>query len=51
MNILISFIMGRLKFGVQDLINRRNAQLTAAIAERTNNLMLIKSMGAEEKES
>ena len=50
-NILISFIMGRLKFGVQDLINRRNAQLTAAIAERTNNLMLIKSMGAEEKEA
>lgn len=50
-NILISFIMGRLKFGVQDLINRRNAQLTAAIAERTNNLMLIKSMGTEEKEA
>ena len=50
-NILISFIMGRLKFGVQDLINRRTAQLTAAIAERTNNLMLIKSMGTEEKEA
>ncbi len=50
-NILISFIMGRLKFGVQALINRRNAQLTAAIAERTNNLMLIKSMGTEEKEA
>lgn len=49
-NILISFIMGRLKFGVNDLINRRNAELTAAVAERTNNMMLIKSMGAEEKE-
>lgn len=49
-NILISFIMGRLKFGVNDLINRRNAELTAAVAERTNNMMLIKSMGTEEKE-
>ena len=50
-NILISFILGRLQFGVQDLINRRNAELTASVAERTNNLMLIKSMGTETKES
>lgn len=50
-NILISFILGRLQFGVQDLINRRNAELTASVAERTNNLMLIKSMGTEKKES
>ncbi len=50
-NILISFILGRLQFGVQDLINRRNAELTAAVAERTNNLMLIKSMGTEKKEA
>lgn len=50
-NILIGFILGRLQFGVQDLINRRNAELTASIAERTNNLMLIKSMGTETKES
>lgn len=33
-NILISFILGRLQFGVQDLINRRNAELTASVAER-----------------
>ena len=51
MNILISFILGRLQFGVQDLINRRNAELTATVAERTNNLMLIKSMSAEAKEA
>jgi ATP-binding cassette subfamily B protein AbcA/BmrA len=50
-NILISFILGRLQFGVQDLINRRNAELTASVAERTNNLMLIKSMGTESKEA
>lgn len=48
-NILISFILGRLQFGVQDLINRRNAELTASVAERTNNLMLIKSMGTEKR--
>ena len=40
-----------LQFGVQDLINRRNAELTATVAERTNNLMLIKSMSAEAKEA
>lgn len=47
-NILISFVLGRMRFGVADLINRRNAQLTAAIAERANNMLLIKSMGTEE---
>lgn len=50
-NILITFIMGRMRFGVADLINRRNAQLTAAVAERTNNMLLIKSMVTEEKEA
>lgn len=50
-NILISFVLGRMRFGVADLINRRNAQLTAAIAERANNMLLIKSMGTEEKET
>ena len=50
-NILISFVLGRMRFGVADLINRRNAQLTAAIAERANNMLLIKSMGTEEKEA
>ena len=39
-NILISFVLGRMRFGVADLINRRNAQLTAAIAERANNMLL-----------
>ena len=50
-NILISFVLGRMRFGVADLINRRNAQLTAAIAERANNMLLIKSMGTEGKRS
>ncbi len=50
-NILITFIMGRMRFGVADLINRYNAKLTAALAERTRNFMLIKSMCTERKES
>lgn len=49
-NLLITFILGRMRFGVSDLINRCNAQLTGGIAERANNMMLIKSMGTEEKE-
>lgn len=49
-NVLINFILGRLNFGRSDLVNRRTAELTGAIAERTNNMMLIKTMGTEEKE-
>lgn len=49
-NLLITFIMGRMRFGVSDLVNRRNAQLTSVVAERANNLLLIKSMGTEERE-
>ncbi|MBM6774852.1 ABC transporter ATP-binding protein [Olsenella profusa] len=50
-NVILAFVIGRLRFGVADLINRRTAQLTASIAERTNNMLLIKSMGTEEKEA
>ena len=49
-NVLINFILGRLKFGVNDRVTKKNAVLTAGIAERANNMMLIKTMGTEEKE-
>lgn len=49
-NVLINFIMGRMRFGLSDLVNRRNAELTGAVAERTNNMMLIKTMGTEDRE-
>ena len=49
-NVLISFIMGRLKFGVSDRVNRTNAELTAGIAERTNQTLLIKTLGTEQRE-
>lgn len=49
-NVLINFILGRMKFGIQDLVNKRKAQLTGVIAERTNHMMLVKTMGTQEKE-
>ena len=48
--VLINFILGRLKFGVNDKVNKVNAELTAGIAERTNNMLLIKTMGTEARE-
>ena len=50
LNVLISFILGRLHFGVSDRVNRATAELTAGIAERANQTLLIKTMGTEEKE-
>ena len=44
------FRSGKMKFGVLDLVNQKNAELTQTIAEKTNNLLLIKSYGKEEKE-
>ncbi len=49
-DLMINFILGRLNFGLNDLMNRRTAELTGTIAERTNNMVLIKTMGTEEKE-
>ncbi len=50
LNLVIAFVMGKMKFGVLDLVNQKNAELTQTIAEKTNNLLLIKSYGKEEKE-
>ena len=49
-NVMISFIMGRLRFGVSDKVNKTNARLTAGIAERTNQTLLIKTLGTEQRE-
>lgn len=50
LNLVIAFVMGKMKFGVLDLVNQKNAELTQTIAEKTNNLLLVKSYGKEEKE-
>lgn len=51
LNLLIAFIMGKLQFGIHDMVNKRNAQLTATVSERMNHFLLIKSFGREKKES
>ena len=48
-NLVIVFIVGRMRFGVNDLVNRRRAQLTGAVAERAGSMMLVKSTGTEGK--
>lgn len=50
LNFIIAFVMGKMEFGVLDLVNEKNAELTQTIAERTNNLLLIKSYGKEQEE-
>lgn len=50
LNFIIAFVMGKMRFGVLDLVNEKNAELTQTIAERTNNLLLVKSYGKEEQE-
>lgn len=50
LNLLIAFVMGKMKFGVLDLVNRKNAELTQTVAERANNLLLVKSYGKENQE-
>ncbi len=50
LEILISVLAGRLQFGLRDEVNRKQAELTGSVAERTGQTMLIKSFGTEEKE-
>lgn len=50
LQVAIGAIAGRLKFGLTDEVNQRNAELTEGIAQRTGQAMLIKSFSAEEKE-
>lgn len=49
-NVLIGYIMGKWKFGILDVVNKKNAELTQTVSERTNHFLLIKSMGNEKKE-
>lgn len=50
LQVVIGALAGRLKFGLSDQVNRRTAELTGAISERTGQAMLIKSFSAQEKE-
>lgn len=50
LNMLIAFIIGNFRFGVNDIINLKNAVLTRVIGERTKNIVLIKAHSTEQKE-
>lgn len=50
LQVVIGGIAGHLKFGLSDQVNRRTAELTEAISERTSQAMLIKSFSAQERE-
>ncbi len=46
-----AFMMGRLRFGVNDKVNQRRADMTAEVSEKVNNIPLVKAFATEEKES
>lgn len=50
LQVVIGGISGQLKFGLSDQVNRRTAELTEAVSERTSQAMLIKSFSAQERE-
>ena len=50
LQVVIGVLAGQLKFGLSDQVNRRTAELTEAVSERTGQAMLIKSFSAQERE-
>lgn len=47
---LIAFVMGKLFFGIYDIINKKNAEMTQSVKERTGNYLLIKANNTQDKE-
>ena len=50
LQVVIGVVAGQLKFGLSDQVNRRTAELTEAVSERTGQSMLIKSFSAQQRE-
>lgn len=50
LNILIAFIIGKFQFGISNVVNKKNAELTGTVSEKMKHFLLIKSYGSEEKE-
>lgn len=49
-NFCIALVLGKMNFGISDIVNKKNASLTEGIAESTENMLLIKSLGTERTE-
>lgn len=47
---LVAFVMGKLHFGVSDVANKKNAELTQTVRERANNYLLVKSANTQDRE-
>lgn len=47
---LIAFILGKLYFGIHDILVKKSAEMTQSVKERTGNYLLIKASNAQEKE-
>lgn len=46
----VAFMMGKLKFGISDTVNKKYAAMAREVSEKVNNELLIKSCATEEKE-
>ena len=44
------FVMGKMAFGIRDLVNRKSAEMARDVSEKVANEMLIKAASSEEKE-
>ncbi|MCR4956504.1 MAG: ABC transporter ATP-binding protein/permease [Lachnospiraceae bacterium] len=49
-NVGIAIIVGKMQFGIGDIVNRKRAALTEQIAESAENMLLIKSVGTQMEE-
>lgn len=47
---LIAFIMGKLFFGIQDILVKKSAEMTQSVKERTGNYLLIKASNTQNRE-
>lgn len=45
------FMMGKMRFGVNDTVNRKSAELARDVSEKMTNISLIKATAAEDKET
>ncbi len=48
--LVVAFIMGKLRFGINDEVNRKNAELAQEVSEKVTNIPLIKAFANEDKE-
>lgn len=48
--LVVAFLMGKLEFGINDTVNRKNAEMTKELSEKVTNMPLIKGYANEDRE-